>query len=364
MSVATRPVDVTTVDYLQLGMPFVEFAHELAAGGYGAYFDLGVINDAEIQKTVDVIQLNDARSGIDELKRELVKKFTGTLQVGAHQHNADNMQIMFASESQTAVSLDATKSVTGDTFSTTSDEQEFIALDNQLVDESTVVITHATITDEVVGVGDGSLGATAGEYATDFKPLAHDDVTAVTVAGVAYAVIAVGAAAASLEVEVTDFADSTADAGDLQFFSAGVAVDVTGEILATYTCTHTYTLNADPGFTTDPINGKVRMTAVGASADALKANQPLLAAYDYNQLERTDLVPFTQFEFKGKLRIRLLTDIGINIVWEIPSASARLTDDAFAFSRDEFGVTPIAIQMLNDGTTAPYGTLQHYTETP
>lgn len=365
MSVQARPTDTTTVDYLQLGMPYIEFAPSLGSGAYGPFRSLGIVDTAEIAKALELATLRSAQSGVSVKIRELVRQFDATLNVGLFQHSPENMQYMFGSESLTDIVAAAASVVTGDTFVVTNDVEDFIDLSNQLIDESTVVVTADLITDEDVGTGDGTTGDASGDFSLDFKPLLVADVTALTVAGVPYTPIATGAAAAGLEVEVE--IGTPAVSGDLQFFSGGIAVDVTGAILATYQPSHAVVLNTD--FSTDPKPGRVRVFALDDPAapgavNPFKYFQPLEADYQFNEIAHDEMLPFTQFTFAGQTRIRLLTDVGINMIWTIPSSSVRVTDDAFVFNRDEFQVTQLVIDLLDAGGTERFGTMSLYPETP
>lgn len=367
MSVQPRPTDTLTVDFLQLGMPYVEFAPSLGSGAFGPFRSLGVVDSAEIAKTIELATLRSAQSGVSVKLRELVRQFDAQLNVGLFQHSPENMQFMFGSSSLTDVVADPAASVTGDPFIVTDNVEDFLDLANQLIDESTVVITADLITDEAVGTGDGAAGsgAVAGDFSLDYKPLLVADVTSVTVAGVAFTPIATGAAVAGNEVEVE--VGTIAASGDLQFFVGGVATDVTGEILATYEPSHATVLNTD--FSTDPQPGRVRIFALDDPASPGAVNpfkffQPLEADYDFEEIAHDDLQPFTQFVFQGQTRIRLLTDVGINLIWTIPSSSVRVTDDSFTFNRDEFQVTSLVIDLLDAGGSIRFGTMEVYPETP
>ena len=97
----------------------------------------------------------------------------------------------------------------------------------------TISGTRDQVVDELVGIGDGTKGAVAGDYSLGYGSLDDiADVSSLTVGGVAFTVRGVGQRTGSgSEVEV-DIAT-----GALQFFSDGVAVHVADgqEIRATYT---------------------------------------------------------------------------------------------------------------------------------
>jgi len=187
------------------------------------------------------------------------------------------------------------------------------------------------------------------------------------VAGVAYAPIAVGANAAGNEVEVvineTDGAHPTGS-GSLEFFVGGTTTPPPNgaAIVATYTPSFSgadFLLNTD--FFVDPLVGRIRFfDPTGASNSPFRTtgdNQPMLVGYDYSQNAANDLVPFTQNVFEGKATIKHLTDVGINFIWQIPSASIRITDDGLTFDAADFASAVLVLNILNAGGSAPYGTL-------
>ncbi len=360
MSVQTRPSDIVTEDFLLLGQPVLEFAFELASGAYGAYFNLGIPASTEVQKALQYAQLRNAQSGTSKLVREFVRQFDATIQVALFRHSGENMQLMFASASLADVSSSVV-AVTDDLHYTTSDEQDFLDLANQRIVEPMAAGPNcAPIVDEDVGTGDGTTGDTSGDFSLDFKPLAVGDVTSVTVAGVAYTPIAVGAAAAGNEVEVV--VGTGATSGDLQFFVGGVAANVTGAILASYAPSHSFVENTD--FVVDYKSGRIRYLNVDGATDALKALQPMHADYSYNEAEHQLIKPYSQFVFPGRARVRILTDVGMNLIWTITKAQIRTTEDAFVFNVDDLSQSVLALNLLEDTTnpTDPYGTMEIYRE--
>ena len=365
MSVQPRPTDILTVDFLQLGMPYVEFSPALGGGAFGPYRSLGVIDSAEIAKTIELATLRSSQSGVSVKLRELVRQFEAVLNVGLFQHTAENMQLLFGSSQLSAVSADPAASVVGDPFILTDDPQDFLDLSNQLIDEATVVVTADQIALEAVGTGQGgTFGETTGQFALDFKINVIGDVslyqetngavvtdrTGDLVAGTTPSpgeiAIAVGAIATSGQI--------TYPSGEAP--AAGVIIE------ATYEPTFAFVLNTD--FAVDPKPGRVRLFDIDGATDALRSFQPMEAAYDYNQLDHSELLPFTQFVFSGRTRIRLLTDVGINLIWTVPSSSIRVTDEAFTFNRDEFQVSQLAIDLLDAGGATRFGTMEVYQETP
>lgn len=358
MSVQTRPSDLVTEDFLLLGLPIVEFAHEIV-GGFDPYFALGIVDSAEIAKSIQLAQLRSAQSGTSKLVRELVRQFDATLNVGLFRHSGENMQFMFASASLASVNS-AVVVITDDPFILTTDAQDFRDLSNQNLVEPITGVECDDITAEDVGTGDGTLGDASGDYSLDFKPNVIGDVTSVTVGGVAYTPIAVGTATTGNQVEIVVGASATS--GDMQFFVGGVAANVTGAILATYRPTFAFVENTD--YVVDYKAGRVRILQFGGATDPLKASQPMRADYSYNEAEHQLVQPYSRFVFPGKCRIRQLTDVGENIVWEVPKVQVRLTEDAFTFNRDDFTVTTVAIEFLEDQSdpSKPYGDMKIYRE--
>lgn len=365
MSVEPRPVDTITVDFLQLGMPFIEFAPLLSSGAFGPFRSLGIVDTAEVQKTLELATLRSAQSGISVKVRELVRQFDANLNVGLFQHSPENMQFMFGSESLTDVVADPAFSVAGDPFQLTDDPENFVDLANQLLDESTVVITADAIIDEEVGTATGSpFGETQGDFALAFKILVIGDVASYIERLGGVDTERVGnlvAGGAPMAGEIGIIVAAVATGGEITYPAGEGPADGT-QIIVDYEPTFSTVLNTD--FSTDPIPGRIRLFAFDGGSDPFKSFQPLEADYDHVLVAHDDLKPYTQFVFSGKTRVRLLTDVGINVIWVIPSTSVRLTDDAFVFNRDEFQVTPLIIDLFDAGGTARFGTLQLFPETP
>ncbi len=362
MSVQPRPTDTLTVDFLQLGMPFVEFAPLLSSGTFGPFRSLGCIDSAEVAKAVELVALRCAQSGVSILVRELVRQFDATLNVGLFQHSPPNMQLLFASVTNVAISGGITGKV-DDPFNLTDDNRDFLDLSEGNVVEPLTGMSAAEIVNEQVGTGDGTSGDTSGDFALNFKPFVVGDVTDVDVAGTTFTAVATGAAAAGDEVEVE--VGATAVSGDLQFFDGGVATNVTGLIQATYEPSFAFVENTD--FVVDYQQGRLRYLntiedPAAPATDIAKFFQPMEASYDFDEIDHNNLRPFTQFVFQGQTRVRLLTDVGINIIWTIPNTSVRITDDAFVFNADEFQVSQLAIQLLDNGGDNPFGIMEVYEE--
>lgn len=365
MSVQPRPIDTTTVDFLQLGMPFIEFAPLLSSGAFAPFRSFGIVDTAEVAKTIELATLRSAQSGVSVKVRELVRQFDATLNVGLFQHSPENMQFMFGSESLVDVVADPAASVVGDPFQLTDDPENFIDLANQLLDESTVVVTADSLIDEAVGTGQGgTFGETQGDFSLDFKISVIGDVSSYIerLSGVdTERVTDLVAGGAPMAGEIGIIVGAVATGGEITY-PGGEAPALNTEILVDYEPTFAIVLNTD--FSTDPIPGRIRIFAIDGGSDEFKSFQPMEADYDHVEVAHDDLLPFTQFVFSGKTRIRLLTDVGINIIWTVPSSSVRVTDDAFVFNRDEFQVTLLTIDLLDAGGTARFGTLELFPETP
>lgn len=359
MPAVVRPTDNFTENNLFIGMPFFFFGPSLTAGGFGTYRDVGIVDAAELQKTVNLLELRRSQSGTSVLVRELVNSLDFRLQVQIFNWEAANMQYLVASSSLTPVSADPTATKTNDLVTTPPTLLEFIDLAEQdIADVALTQIAPATQTDEDIGTGDGTTGDASGDFTLDFPIKAVADVTSITVAGVAYTAVGVGAAAAGNEVEVVITLGGTN--GDLQFFVGGVATNVTGAIVGTYTPSFIFSdfvLNTN--YILDPIPGRVRFIDYG---NQLIAGQQVNLGYTYDQKAHNQVVPGTQSIFAGRGRIQQLTDFGINILWDIPKVSIRLTDDPVSFSRDEPALATLIVALLDDGSATPYGTIKVFSE--
>lgn len=364
MAVQPRPTDTETVNHLQLGMPFIEFAPSLGGGVFGPFRSLGVVDSAEIAKSIELVTLRGAQTGTSVKLRELVRQFDSVINVGLFQHSPENMQLMFGSSTLVDVSADAAAAVTGDAFVLTDDPEDFLDLSNALIDESSVVVTADAIAGEAVGTGQGgTFGETTGDFALAYKISAIGDVTSyieTTDAGVVTdrtGDLVAGTTPGAGQIAIDTGA--TATSGQITYPSGEAPASGT-TIVVSYEPSFAFTLNTD--FTVDPKPGRVRLLDLDGATDPLRSFQPMEAAYNYNRIAYDQIKPFTQFVFAGRTRIRLLTDVGINAIWTIPSTSVRLTDDAFVFNRDEFQVTSLAIDLFDAGGTTRFGTLDLYPE--
>ena len=364
MSVQPRPVDTVTPDFVQVGEPFVEFAPLLPAGTFGPFRSLGIVDTAEFAKVVNLIQLRSSQSGVSVLVREDVQQFDATLNVGLFQHSPENLQLIFASSTLTSVT-GGTLTATDDPFNLSGSARDFVDLTNQLLVEPLTSVTPGPIALENVGTGQGgTFGETTGDFALDFKIALIGDVslyqeTLGTVVTDRTGDLVAGTTPMAGQIAIDTGA--TATSGQITY-PAGEAPASGTIIEASYEPTFTFVENTD--FTVDPDPGRVRFLSINGATDELRFFQPMEATYDYTAVDRDDITPYTQFVFQGRTRVRLLTDIGINLIWTIPRTSIRITDDAFTFNRDEFQVSQLAIQVLDAGGAAPFGTAQIFPETP
>lgn len=356
-SIEPRPNNnPSTSDNVQVGMPTVEFAASLGGGVFAAFRDLGIINSAAIAKELNLITLENAQSGTAKVVREDVQRFESRLNIGVHDHGGENMKLIFASATRTPISAGVAAIVNEIVF-LQADTIEWSDLANALVLKTPAVVTDpAPLTDEAVGTGDGTTGDTAGDFSLDFKPFILGDVTSITVAGVAFTPVA--SFVSGNEVIVT--VGTGAASGELQFGVGGVAANVTGAILATYEPTHTLVENTD--YIIDYADGRIRVEDLTAGSAPLRANQPVEVDYSHTTFTGDTISPYTQFVFAGRARVKLLTDIGINMRWTIPSVNLRLTDDEFTFNREEFQESQLSLTLVDDGTATPFGTMDIFPE--
>lgn len=118
-------------------------------------------------------------------------------------------------------------------------------------------------------------------------------------------------------------------------------------------------------FVVDRKNGRIQVEHDADKTGSLKvlASQPMEVSYTFDQKASTDLKPFTQTTFAGTARIRQLTDVGINFLWDVPSAQIQITDDSLTFADDDFTVGNLTLKILDAGGSDRFGTLSQFTET-
>ena len=363
MPIESRPSDVFTKDNLLIGFSVVEFTPALSGGGYGTPVQIGILSGQELQKEIELIQLQRGDSGSLTVDREIISSIEVKMQIEVFNFKADIAELIFGSADGVIVAADATATVANDTFTipnTGADaERTFVDLSNGDIDETTFVgssVTCATVTDEAVGTGDGVIGTTSGDFALDFKVNDFNDLTTVTVGGASVTPVT---GSSPLAGQVTVVGGTGALSSNLDF---GTIPTNGAAIVATYTPAFTFANLTD--YVVDPILGRIRMLAVNTEAtDKLRGNQPMFADYDYNQRATTNLTPFTRTQVDGKCTIKHLTDIGINFIWTIPSATILITDDALTFGAEEFSTATLALNVNDAGGTDRFGTLQLASET-
>jgi len=369
MPVESRATDTFTRDNLLLGFSQVYFTPAVS-GGYGVQVPIGILSSEELTKEVETLELERGDAGLITVDRELVSKFTAALTMETFNFRKDLFQYIIGSTDPVAVTADAAAAVAGEQVAPPGDANSFNAfvdIANGDIAEASVAVTCDTITDEAVGTGTGS----ANDFILDYKVELVGDISAITVAGVTYTPIAVAAAVAGNEVEVvvgeTGGAHPTAS-GSLEFHVGGVSTPPASgaAIVATYKPSFAgadFTLNTD--FVVDPFLGKIRFLHAGAGTSPFRtiaeqqttAGQPMLLAYTYNQKASNTFKPFTNQVFEGKATIKHLTDVGVNFIWTIPSASLRITDDALTFDAAEFAAGTLQLNILDAGGTDRFGTL-------
>jgi len=375
MPLEARGSDIFTRDNLLLGFSTVEFTPRIA-GVLGTPVNLGLLSAQEMAKEVNLLTLPDGRAGTVSVNRELLSSLEPSFNLSTFNFEKATAQYIFGASSLTDVVADAASAVTDEGVTVPAGSlasSTFANLVNGEIDDTAgnLTLTCAPIVDEAVGTGDGTSGDASGDFALDFKPALIGEVTAVTVAGVTYDPIAVAAAAAGLEVEIVVGVGATS--GDMQFFSGGAAVNVTGAILATYTPVPALEEDfaaTSPDMLLDPLLGRIRFPLIDSAASKdgtslIRQGQNLLLDYLYSRKAHTTLQPFTQGGgvFEGAASIKHLTDVGINFIWDVPAASIRIDDNALTFGSDDFAVGTIVLNILDAGGSSRYGTMQLATET-
>jgi hypothetical protein len=367
MPVQPRDSDTFSRDNLLLGFSQISFT---PTGG--AAIPIGILSSQAFQKTVEILQLERGDAGAITIDREIVSRLEMAMALETFNLRSDVAQLLFGSDVASAVTADAAAAVTNEPFNIPAANQfdSFVDLDRGSIDESSLEVTCATVTAEAVGTGDGA----ANNFVLDYKVKAVGDVTSVTVGGVAYTPIAVGAAAAGNEVEVVvgeiDGAHPTTS-GSLEFHVGGAATPPGSglAIVATYTpsfsTTGTDIVNLTD-FVFDPTLGKIRMLdPTGADNSPFRTTgeeQPLEIDYTYNRKAHVLLQPGRQNTFDGTAVVNHLTDIGVNFVWTIPSATVRITDDDLTFGADDFATGALQLTINDAGGSNRFGTIEWSSE--
>ncbi len=381
MAIQTGPADSPlTKDNVFIGMPFVEFSPALTGGGFGAFRSLGIIDASELQKTLETVQLINAQSGLTVVEREEIRRIELSIQIGLAKFDTLNLQLFLGSTSVTAVS-GGNQNVVNEIFSVIASNQ-FGGLANRNLIEATPItgIDPRTVTLEAVGAGDsGTTGEATGDFRLDYPIELIGDITAITVGGTdRLGDLVAGSSPIAGQIGVV--VGAVATSGHMTFFS-GESPAAGEAIIVTYTPSFDnadFTENTD--YVVDPLNGGLRFLATAQSGGATgkvaaaaaddSANstgaprpaQQLDIDYTFTQIARDDLVPFTQNTTLGRARISQLTNLGVNFIWDVTSASVRITDDAFTWNRDEFAIGTLLLNILSDPLqpSAPFGTWQHF----
>jgi hypothetical protein len=245
MPVETRATDTYTRDNLLLGFSQVYFTPVSSGGGYGTQVPLGILSGQELQKEIELLELERGDAGLIVVDREIVSKLTLSLQVVSFNFRKDLAEYIFASSTSSDVTADATAAITNEDINLPSTDpfETFIALDQGDINVGSFEVTCTEIEDEAVGTGDGSTGLSQGDFSLDYKIKAIGDVTSLTVAGsdfVTAGKIVAGSSPAADEVavEIGEEDSPTSGSGSITF---GAAPASGAAILATYTPSFTTT---------------------------------------------------------------------------------------------------------------------------
>jgi hypothetical protein len=378
MPIETRPSDTFTKDNLLIGFSVVEFTPTAT----GVPVQVGILSGEELQKEVETLQLQRGDSGTLTVDRELISSIEVTMQLEVFNFRADIAELIFGSTTGTPVTADAAAANNDNIkIPLTNAFDSFVGLTRGEITESSVEVTFQTITSEAVGTGDGASGGTQGDYSLDQKIKAIGDLTtsgSLFVGGVdetANVVAGSTPAAGEIAIEVGEEDSTTTGSGAITFGASKIPANGAA-IVATYTPSFSTTAgdivngglpaSLDNDFVFDPIQGKIRFLHEGADDSPFRltgAEAPLNVAYTYNQRSATNLKPFTQTQVDGSCTIKHLTDIGVNFIWTIPSATILITDDALTFGAEEFGTATLALNVNDAGGSDRFGTLELASET-
>jgi len=375
MPIEARPSDTFTKDNLLIGFSVVEFTPTST----GVPVQVGILSGEELQKEVETLQLQRGDSGTLTVDRELISSIEVTMQLEVFNFRADIAELIFGSTAGAVVTADAAAANNDDISIPTSNAfDSFVGLTRGDITESSVEVTFQTITNEAVGTGDGVLGGTQGDFSLDQKIKAIGDVTAFTVNGVdelAKLVAGSTPTANQIAIEVGEEDSTTTGSGAITFGSGETPANGAA-IVATYKPSFNTTAgdivngglpaSVDNDFVFDPIQGKIRFLHEGADDSPFRLDggaAPLNVAYTYNRRATTNLKPFTRTQVDGSCTIKHLTDIGVNFIWTVPSATILITDDALTFGAEEFGTATLALNINDAGGANRFGTLELASET-
>jgi hypothetical protein len=377
MPVEARPDDQFTRGNLLLGFSTVEFEPVLPAGGFGPAVEMGILASEALQKDVTLLELERGDAGTLTVDREVISKLKPSFKIESFNLRDDVSRFIFASDVATAVVADAAAAVTGDLVTAptgTDATRTFLSLTQADIDATTgLSATGAAIVSETVN-GSGALnGAVMGDFSLAYKITDDGDVSEIKVvdsAGVetAYTPIDTGSETGVGNEAVLDTGGVAATSGDIRLDVGGTPTDIAAS--SSLVCSYNPTIvGADDDnsaavadYIIDPLLGRImfrRLDTLASpdGASAFREGQPVDVDYLYSRKASTTLQPFRQTSFDGRVTIRHLTDIGINFVWDIPSATIRVTDDDLTFGAEDFGVATLILNINDAGGTQRFGTL-------
>lgn len=382
MPVAPLPNDTFTREALVLGFPVVTFERALAAGGFGPIVQLGILESAALQNEVDTLVLPKGDTGFVTVNREVVSRVQPSFAIGTFNFQADVAELVFGSTDGVAVVSNPAAVITNESVTTPIAATNLIAtgtmvpLGNAEVDQTAanLTLTCATVVEVLPGNG---LGTTDGDFTLAFKPLVLADVNNGTTLEFTENVRATGALVRTFTVQAGEPTGALeaqlavglgATSGELDL---NQVVPAANELRITYTPSHNLVEDEDaasPDMLLDPRLGRIRFPnmdnfATPDGTSAVRQGQALELDYLFSQRASTTFKPFTRPSSDGRIVVQLLTSIGVNFVWTIPSASLILTDEDLTFGTDDFSTASIQVTINDAGGTDRFGTLAWSTET-
>lgn len=371
MPLEARAPDTFTKDNLLLGFSQIEFT-PLIAGVSGTPVPLGILSGQELQKEINVLELNDGAAGTITVAREVLSSLKPSFQFELFNFRSDIAMYVFGAPAVTPQVADAATAITDESVIVplgANAARIFLPLVNGDVDETpgNLTLTCAPIVNELVGVGDGILGTVDGDFTLAFKPAILGDITRLeevdssTGAVIRVFVPQAGEPTGALEAQVA--VGATATSGEIDLFQA---VAIGNELRADYL--PSFNLEEDenaasPDMLLDPLLGRIRFPnldpAGPSTTDPLGVGQGVLLDYEYNRKASVLLKPFTQGggTYSGSATIKHLPDIGINFIWNIPSVSIRIDDSGLTFGADDFGVGTLVMNINDAGGSDRFGTM-------
>lgn len=375
MPVQPRPQDTFTRENLLLGFSLIDFRPlNVSTGQLGTPVPLGILSGEELAKEVNVLELPDGSAGTISVAREVLSSLKPSFNIDLFNFRADVAQYIFGAASLTPVVANPAQPIVNEPIQVQSGAdatRTFIPLRNADVDPTpgNLTLTAQPIVNEDVGTGDGATGAAQGDFSLAFKPLVFGDVTRVDEVDASgnlvqsWTPIASPGPPAAGEVQVE--AGTAADSGELTFFAN---IGAGNTILADYAPSHDMAEDetaANVDMHLDSLLGRIRFPALDSPAakalgPVLRETQIAQLSYLYNRAASTGLQPFTQGGgvFQGACTIRHLPDVGVNFVWEVPSASIRIDDNSLVFGADDFVTGTIVLNLNDAGGSERFGTMQ------